>query len=333
MNLAPVFNLHGYNINASGIFFVVAFFLLSFVVWDESKRNGFAEEKSFDLLLISTLSGILFGRIFFAILNGAGTKDTFLHLIKLWTSGIDIFGYFFGVLLAVFILTRRWKWSIYRILDIYSLSYSLGAAILTLSFVGLQKRFEFLFLFSGYIMIFALLSKFKKALFRSGTIFSAFLLLNVVIGAIFYRDIRHLIFYIILVTLSLVNIYYRNKRSVMKAKISPEFLKNLTQKLTNKNKELDETQELLKSEDPYMADGRDDSNAEYMEDAILEDQRKTDIDAQMGIISRMKKQVNKALSRIHSGEYGICEVCGQPIDQARLEAYPEATTCVLHAEK
>ena len=37
-----------------------------------------------------------------------------------------------------------------------------------------------------------------------------------------------------------------------------------------------------------------------------------------------------ALSRIEKGTYGICEVCGEKISEARLEADPAATTCVKH---
>jgi DnaK suppressor protein len=37
-----------------------------------------------------------------------------------------------------------------------------------------------------------------------------------------------------------------------------------------------------------------------------------------------------ALARIKSGTYGVCEVCGKEIEEARLTADPAATTCVLH---
>ncbi|MCX6787045.1 MAG: TraR/DksA family transcriptional regulator [Candidatus Kaiserbacteria bacterium] len=37
-----------------------------------------------------------------------------------------------------------------------------------------------------------------------------------------------------------------------------------------------------------------------------------------------------ALLRIDTKTYGKCEVCGKEIGEARLEADPAATTCVLH---
>ncbi|HET6611989.1 MAG TPA: TraR/DksA C4-type zinc finger protein [Kofleriaceae bacterium] len=43
--------------------------------------------------------------------------------------------------------------------------------------------------------------------------------------------------------------------------------------------------------------------------------------------------IDDALERIRRGEYGICENCGEAIGAGRLEAIPEATTCVACASK
>jgi DnaK suppressor protein len=37
-----------------------------------------------------------------------------------------------------------------------------------------------------------------------------------------------------------------------------------------------------------------------------------------------------ALERIEKKTYGTCEVCGEAIEEARLEADPAATTCTKH---
>lgn len=44
-------------------------------------------------------------------------------------------------------------------------------------------------------------------------------------------------------------------------------------------------------------------------------------------------QVERAQGRLAAGEYGRCEVCGAPIDPERLEARPEATTCLRCQEE
>lgn len=38
----------------------------------------------------------------------------------------------------------------------------------------------------------------------------------------------------------------------------------------------------------------------------------------------------EALARIEKGTYGVCEVGGEKIEEARLEADPAARTCVKH---
>lgn len=43
-------------------------------------------------------------------------------------------------------------------------------------------------------------------------------------------------------------------------------------------------------------------------------------------------QVNHALARLASGEYGICEIGGEEIEAGRLQAMPQATRCLKHAE-
>jgi DnaK suppressor protein len=42
-------------------------------------------------------------------------------------------------------------------------------------------------------------------------------------------------------------------------------------------------------------------------------------------------QVRAALRRLDEGGYGSCEVCGEAIPQARLEARPWATRCIGHS--
>ena len=52
---------------------------------------------------------------------------------------------------------------------------------------------------------------------------------------------------------------------------------------------------------------------------------------EISLVERLKN-VEKALEKIASGTYGICEVGGELIEEARLKANPAAITCVKHAE-
>ena len=54
--------------------------------------------------------------------------------------------------------------------------------------------------------------------------------------------------------------------------------------------------------------------------------------SQIGALVRRTHQhveeVDAALARLERGVYGVCEVCGEPIGEARLEARPVARTCI-----
>ncbi|MCE9643803.1 TraR/DksA family transcriptional regulator [Candidatus Parcubacteria bacterium] len=55
-----------------------------------------------------------------------------------------------------------------------------------------------------------------------------------------------------------------------------------------------------------------------------------------GIVKQLEiryNEIKEALKRIEEGTYGVCRVSGEPIEEARLEANPAATTCMAHVEE
>jgi DnaK suppressor protein len=47
----------------------------------------------------------------------------------------------------------------------------------------------------------------------------------------------------------------------------------------------------------------------------------------------MLNQIERALSRIDDGTYGVCESCGKAIGKGRLQAFPRATLCMSCKER
>src|SRR3989344_2010720 len=203
--------IQNFTIHTFGIFILVGFLLLAFGVWSEGKKDGFSEEKLFDLLLLTIFSAILFSRFFYAL----GTATTFEALVnkiyKVWEPGYSLTGALVGSLVPLYGFCKAWKWSFYRIIDIFSLGLSLALAVVFLGYVGLQGKFEFLFAFAGWIFLFAMLSSFRNSKIKSGYVFSIFLALTAALGFIFFRDRQYLIFYGLLVTLSFVVFLFRSK--------------------------------------------------------------------------------------------------------------------------
>lgn len=53
----------------------------------------------------------------------------------------------------------------------------------------------------------------------------------------------------------------------------------------------------------------------------------------MDVLDDRLLDINIALGKISDGKYGVCETCGKPIEEDRLEANPAARTCKECMEK
>lgn len=54
--------------------------------------------------------------------------------------------------------------------------------------------------------------------------------------------------------------------------------------------------------------------------------------ATVSVLETDYRNVTRALKKIAAGTYGICEVSGEAIEEARLHANPAARTCIAHKE-
>ena len=53
-----------------------------------------------------------------------------------------------------------------------------------------------------------------------------------------------------------------------------------------------------------------------------------EVDALVGSLTETLNDIDDALAKIDAGTYGVCEQCGKPIGEARLEAMPAARLCI-----
>jgi DnaK suppressor protein len=58
--------------------------------------------------------------------------------------------------------------------------------------------------------------------------------------------------------------------------------------------------------------------------------RLTDVGVGAGL-ETTEGRIQRALAKIEDGTYGLCDVCGEPINPKRLAALPESTRCIDHA--
>ena len=78
-------------------------------------------------------------------------------------------------------------------------------------------------------------------------------------------------------------------------------------------------------------DGADLSFDENFADSAQVAAEQGEAKALAGSLREQLDEVEEALGRLESGEYGRCERCGNPIADARLEAMPATRYCIDHA--
>jgi len=92
--------------------------------------------------------------------------------------------------------------------------------------------------------------------------------------------------------------------------------------------ELKRLRSYLETEVEHVIDGGEDSV-----DAASDIYEREKTLAIIQTLERKLVSIERALRAAEKGGYGICEVCGEPIDPARLAVMPYTTTCIKCQEK
>jgi len=66
---------------------------------------------------------------------------------------------------------------------------------------------------------------------------------------------------------------------------------------------------------------------EYADSGTATFEREKDLSLENNVRDLLEK-IEKALSRIDEGTFGLCERCGKPIEKARIKALPYAGLCI-----
>lgn len=104
-----------------------------------------------------------------------------------------------------------------------------------------------------------------------------------------------------------------------------EVRKHLIEMLEELDERLDKITEDVKHSDHPLDQDFSEQAVEAENDQVL--------DALGNTTRNEAEKIKQALSRIDSGTYGICLVCGEPIRKERLDALPYAVLCVRCAAR
>ena len=115
----------------------------------------------------------------------------------------------------------------------------------------------------------------------------------------------------------------------MTTKLSKDLLNELKAQLEEKKTDLKNELKLLAEEDSFKDPSRTVGNAEEADEAY-EETSHLEVKLKQKIAEESLGLVEKALARMDDGSYGTCEVGGEDIEVARLQAMPEAENCIDH---
>jgi RNA polymerase-binding protein DksA len=117
----------------------------------------------------------------------------------------------------------------------------------------------------------------------------------------------------------------------MDQKINEASIKKIEKQLLAQKKQIMNDLQNFSRADNHEADDRTTSFPEYGDKPDENAQEISDYSANVvteKVLEKSLADVDKALTRIKNGTYGICKYCGNPIAEKRLLARPTANSCV-----
>ena len=118
-------------------------------------------------------------------------------------------------------------------------------------------------------------------------------------------------------------------------KLTPKELDELATRLRDERAELSD--QLTTIEDQAFAATQSDMSGDVGVDDESADagtatfEREKELSIEQNVRDLIQK-IDRALKRIEDGTYGICEVCGKPIEKARIKALPYVDLCIKDAQ-
>src|SRR3989338_9901313 len=116
-----------------------------------------------------------------------------------------------------------------------------------------------------------------------------------------------------------------------KSPFSPEFIKKVKNDMLKRKEEVKNQLATFAEKDPKREDNY---NADYPEFGDKEDENAAEVavfESNLSLedtLEQSLEMINRALQKIENGTYGLCEKCGETINEERLKIMPMATKCV-----
>ena len=125
------FSLFGHDITIRWYGAIIAFgFLLAVLFGGRmAYKWKMSIDKMLDVLIYSTIFGILGARLYYCIFEWDRYKDNPIEILYIWNGGLAIYGGIIGGIIAAFIVCRVRKMNFWNLMDIASMSLLIGQGI------------------------------------------------------------------------------------------------------------------------------------------------------------------------------------------------------------
>ncbi len=132
-------------ITADGFFSTLAFLTTAFVFWKKTREEHYSSEQAFDVFLLSSLVGLVTGRIGFILLNWSQWGGNFWQWFNIFSRPGSWLGLgLFGATLFLHRQAKQRKWDVFEILDFWFLALAAGLVLESIGnfFAGTGFGFE-----------------------------------------------------------------------------------------------------------------------------------------------------------------------------------------------
>ena len=118
-SINPVaFSIGSLQVYWYGIITALAFLVIILGILRSSDKYGIKQDDLVDLVLITSIIGIICARIFYVLVNWDRYRNNLSEIYKIWGGGLAIYGGIIGGIITIYLFCRKEKSARYKYLTI-----------------------------------------------------------------------------------------------------------------------------------------------------------------------------------------------------------------------
>lgn len=116
-------------LNVYGLLIALAIFIGAMYCNYQSKKYGFNDDIGYDVVIYAVPLAIIFARLYYVVFSFDMYKNNIADIFRVWDGGVAIYGGLIGGFIGIYLLSKRKKLRLIRLLDLVAPILLLGQAI------------------------------------------------------------------------------------------------------------------------------------------------------------------------------------------------------------